>query len=321
VGDRSAFRRITMTQLNRQHLIGLGWSMAAAALVTGYLVPYKIAAAEVGPDGLVFPMLLCAALINSLFDGAKQLSARGRALWRWDRTTAIVVLLLAVSSAFGNEATCRALVYVDPGLVSVGLRTQVIFVALAAMLVLGERVTLRFWIGVVVVLGGFLLLAWVRGLERGISMIGVAWAVAAAAGFGTMQIVVRRNVGHINHLQVNTLRLWLAVPIVLLVPGRVAVLPELDPRLWFLAAIAALHGPVLSRLCLMQALRHLPAAYATLALFVSPVFAYLVTGVVLGTWPGPFELAGGALILIGVALPILEVARQPVRSATQARAS
>ncbi len=300
-----------MPFLHRTRVIGLLWSAGAAAFVAGYLVPYKIAAAEVGPEGFVLPMLLCAALINTAIDTTRHWGSSQAAPWRWDRLTAVVALLLGASSALGNEAACRALVWIDPGLVSVSLRTQVIFVALGGMLLLGERVSLRFWFGAGVVIGGFALLGWVHGMERGISMTGVAWAVTAAAGFAVMQVVVRRTITRINPLQVNTLRLWLAVLLLLLLPGRLAPVAELDLRLWLLAGTAALFGPVLSRLCLMQALRYLPAAYATLALFVAPLFAYGLAGLVLGSWPGYLELAGGALILLGVALPIFEIARAP----------
>lgn len=294
----------------RPFIAGLLWSTLGAAFAAGYLIPYKVAVASHGPAGLVLPMLLAAAVINSALDMAQRWRSDRAPRWRWDRTTLGVVAALGAASAMGNEAVCQALVWLNPGLVSVTLRTQVIFVALGALLVLRERVGWRFWLGAGLALLGYVLLQRTVGATGGVVLVGVAWAVAAALGFGVMQVVVRATVERIDPLQVNTLRLWLAAAVIALVPGRVAGLTALDLRVWSLAALAALCGPVLSRLCLMRSLRYLPAALATLALFLAPVFAYVLGGIVFGTWPSAMEVLGSLVILVAVALPVTELARQ-----------
>ena len=79
--------------------------------------------------------------------------------------------------------------------------------------------------------------------------------------------------------------------------------------MWLLIGAAALFGPMISRLSLFLALRHLEAAMTTLVLFVTPVMAFVLGGLVLGTWPGGLELAGSAVIVVGVALPVAEQVR------------
>ncbi len=294
-------------------LVGLLWSGLGAAFAAGYLVPYKAAVSEVGPAGLVLPMLLAAALLNTGIEVGgrlRRLAAGEAGPWRWDAVTLVVALLLGGASALGNEAVCQALVTLSPGLVSVTLRTQVIFVAIGGLLLLREPLGVRFWIGLVLALGGYVFLQGRLEVAGGLSGAGIAWAVAAAAGFGSMQVVVRRTVHRIDPLQVNSLRLWLAAGLIALLPGRVTTLFTLDGRTWLLACTAALCGPVLSRLCLMRALRTLPAAHATLALFLAPVFAYLLTGLLLGSWPGATELLGALFILVAIALPVTELTRR-----------
>ncbi len=304
--------------VRRPTITGLLWSGLAAAFAAGYLVPYKAAVADVGPTGLVLPMLLAAAVINTVLDAVLQWRNRARGQeahlgWRWNGPTLGATVALGVASALGNEAVCRALVSLNPGLVSVTLRTQVIFVALGGLLLLRERVGLRFWLGALLAIGGFALLQRTVGEAGGVAAVGVLWALVAAAGFGSMQIAVRAAVDRIDPLQVNTLRLWLAVGLLALLPGRLAVLTHLDGRIWGLAATAALCGPVLSRLCLMRSLRTLPAAHSTLALFLAPVFAYGLAGAVFGVWPGGLEILGSLVILVAVALPVTELARdQPL---------
>jgi drug/metabolite transporter (DMT)-like permease len=294
-------------------VVGLLWSGLGAAFAAGYLVPYKAAVVEVGPEGLVLPMLLAAALLSTGLDGIERLwhQRRGEAKpWQWDGVTLIVVLLLGVASALGNEAVCQALVDLNPGIVSVTLRTQVIFVAIGGLLVLREPLSGRFWIGLGVALAGYVYLQRQLDVDGGVSALGIAWAVVGAAAFGSMQVVIRRAIHRIDLLQVNTLRLWLAAGLVALLPGRVAALSGLPGRIWAFAATAALCGPVLSRLCLMRALRTLPAAHATLALFSAPVFAYLLTGLLLGAWPSAAEIVGSLVILLAIALPVTELTRR-----------
>lgn len=300
-------------------VVGLGWSGLGAAFAAGYLVPYKAAVGTVGPAGLVLPMLLVAALLSTVIEGLGRLHRRRVGLdnswrwpwrWRWDGVTLVVALLLGGASALGNEAVCQALVSLSPGFVSVTLRTQVIFVAIGGLLLLREPVGGRFWVGLVVALGGYVYLQGRLDVAGGLSGAGIAWAVLAAGCFGSMQVVIRRSIHRIDLLQVNALRLWLAAGLVALIPGRVTILWHLDRRIWGLAALAALCGPVLSRLCLMRALRTLPAAHATLALFMAPVFAYVLTGVLLGTWPGATEVVGSLVILGAIALPVTELTRR-----------
>ncbi len=293
-------------------VVGLLWSGLGAAFAAGYLVPYKAGVVEVGPAGLVLPMLLAAALLSTGLDGIERLwhQRTGEAKpWRWDTVTLLMVVLLGGASALGNEAVCQALVGLNPGIVSVTLRTQVIFVAIGGLLVLREPLGGRFWIGLGVAFGGYVFLQRQLDVDGGISGASIAWAVVAAAAFGSMQVVIRRSIHRIDLLQVNTLRLWLAAGLVALLPGRVTALSGLDGRIWALAATAALSGPVLSRLCLMRALRTLPAAHATLALFSAPVFAYLLTGVLLGSWPSVSEIIGSLVILVAIALPVTELTK------------
>jgi drug/metabolite transporter (DMT)-like permease len=249
-------------------------------------------------------------VLGATVDGLRLLR-RGRAApaapRRLGRLGVSVAVGMAVATVIGNEAVCRALAWLNPGLVSTTLRTQVIFVALGALVLLREPVGPRFWIGTAVALAAYALLRQSLDLPRATAWAGLGWAILAAASFAAMQVMVRRTVTRIDVVRVNALRLVIAVALLALWPGRAVALGSLDARTWALAAAAALCGPVLSRLCLMQALVTLPAAHATLAQLLAPVFAYLLAGLVLGVWPGPLEIVGGLVILFAVALPVTEL--------------
>ena len=218
--------------------------------------------------------------------------------------------MLGVLSALGNEAVARALAIIAPGITAVVLRTQVVFVALAGRLVLRERVSARFWIGAGLALAGMAMLRW-SGEAPVMTVLGMIWALVAAASFGAMQVVVRHSIHRIDTILINALRLWLASALLALLPGRAAGLTTADSTLWALTAAAAIAGPIISRLLLMAALRHIPAAMSSLALFSQPLFAYALAAPLFGVLPGALEVMGCGVVLCGIALPVLEHLKRP----------
>ena len=283
-------------------LRGLLLTVGGAFFAAVYLLPYKAATRLAPAEEVVLPMLLVAALLNSV----PLLPWRRGQRLSWPTGLSLgVAALLGLFSSLGNEAVAHALAHVAPGITAVMLRTQVVFVAVGARLLLEEAISGRFWIGVGLALCGMVLLRG-SGEAPTLTILGMAWALVAAASFGAMQVVVRRTIHRIDPLLVNTLRLWLASALLALLPGRVASLTSADATLWALCAAAALAGPILSRLLLMAALRHIPAAMSSLALFTQPVFAYLLAVPLFGILPGTREVLGCGVVLCGVALPVLE---------------
>jgi drug/metabolite transporter (DMT)-like permease len=121
-----------------------------------------------------------------------------------------------------------------------------------------------------------------------------------------MHVTTRKVIRRIDPVFVNALRLWLAVGLMVMLPGRLAGALALDLHTWALVAAAAFLGPFLSRLCLMYAVRHISASRSSLVTLAAPVFAFVLGFLVLGIAPTVRELLGGALITAGIALPLLE---------------
>jgi drug/metabolite transporter (DMT)-like permease len=104
---------------------------------------------------------------------------------------------------------------------------------------------------------------------------------------------------------VNVIRLILAVAVLAAYLVPQGVIAEIPPRGYAMAAAAAFCGPFVSRLCLMFAARHISASRTKLITLTTPVFAFALSIAVLGVIPGLREIAGAALILAGVVLPIV----------------
>jgi drug/metabolite transporter (DMT)-like permease len=220
-----------------------------------------------------------------------------------------VALMLGVITVSGNVCLTEALSRIDAGVTSVLLQTQVFFVAVAGWLLLGERVSLRFAIGAVIAIVGFVVMRDPFGVTTALSTTGALWGLGAALSFGLMHVVTRKYIARIQVVTVNALRLWFAVALLLVLPGRASGLLELPREAWLLAAAAAFFGPFSSRLLVMFAVRYIKASQAALIGLLVPIFAFVLEALILGVTPSTLEVVGGLIILVGVALPVTERAR------------
>jgi drug/metabolite transporter (DMT)-like permease len=285
---------------------GVAFSLAGALCSAIYLFPYKRAAEFVPADTLAFALLVMAALSSSLWSLWQRTSSRPRVslargmLWR-------TALVLSVATITGNLCGAQAVARLEPAMNSVLLRMEVVFVGGLGALLLGERVTLALALGAGTALCGLAVMNWPLTLGNA---GGAAWSLGAAASFALMQVLTRRVIAHISPGSVNTLRLWLAVGLLGCVPHTLERALAAGAQFWLFVSAAALFGPFAGRLCIMYSLRGLRAAESALLLLLAPVFAFLLGFVGYGTLPSSAQIAGSALMLLGVALPSLEARRQ-----------
>lgn len=287
---------------------GIGFSGAGALCSAIYLFPYKHASLFVPPDVLAFGLLLVAAVLNTALVGLSRSrpsrSRSGAALAHEPRTLWAVSAALAAVTISGNFCGAQAVTRLDPAITSVLLRTEVVFVGALGVLLVGERFTAALAGGGLLALGGLLVMRW--PVQLGSALAGPLWALGAAASFGFMQVLTRRFIDRISPLAVNALRLWLAVATMALWPGILRGLASAEAEFWQYLALAGLFGPFLGRLFIMFSLRTLRAAHSALLLLLAPVLAFLIGYLATGVTPTARELAGGALMLVGIALPSLE---------------
>ncbi len=213
---------------------------------------------------------------------------------------------LAAFSVLGNIAVLRALDTLHPALTSVATNTQVFFIVALAWPLLGERPTARFAIGVMIALCGFALMQVPIAGDVDISLPGMLWGLLAATMWGSMQVTTRRFVNQVEPVAVNAARLWLAAGALACFPDARAGLAAAPARAWIYAGAAAFLGPFVSRVCLMYALRGTTASRVALIGLFGPVVAFISGYLAFGTAPHTLELVGGAIIILGVALPLSE---------------
>jgi drug/metabolite transporter (DMT)-like permease len=181
--------------------------------------------------------------------------------------------------------------------------TQPVWVALLARAALGERVAPRTGAGIgLAVLGG----AAMAGSDVALGaralagdLLALAGAVAAAAYF-----VAGRRV---------RARLSLGAYVGVVYPGAAAALLAFSlaggaplagysARTWTALALLAVVPQLLGHSLLNWSLRWLSGTFVAVAILAEPVVSSALAIPVLGEWPSPLQVAGGAVLLAGVAL-------------------
>jgi drug/metabolite transporter (DMT)-like permease len=295
------------TDVRRGTLLSTGAAVWAAA----FLIPYKQASLLADAEVVALALLIASAAWNTAL---AVVESRGHL--RVDRASIWAAAALAVFSVTGNICSSNALTTLEPATTSVLLRTDVVFVALGSAVLLGERVSASLALGAALALVGLLMMR--MPFDGGASFAGILWALGAANSFGAMVLVTRKVIHRIQPVAVNALRLWLAAAVLAAVPGVGASALAASTQLWLLATAAAFCGPFVSRLCIMYALRHVTAAYHVLISLSAPVFAFGLGYAFFGTVPTSSELVGGAIMLVGIALPVVPGLRAARAGATGA---
>jgi len=151
-----------------------------------------------------------------------------------------------------------------------------------------------------VVLQGPVSAHWVGDLFSG----GTGMAFVAAACFSLMAVVTRHFIHQIDPVVVNAARLWLAVAL-WFVFNPWPVFSQIPSEQILYAGLAALLGPFFARLCLMLSARHVEARVTALVNLTAPALTLVLAFFILSDWPEPHELVGGAIVVSGIAIPMI----------------
>jgi drug/metabolite transporter (DMT)-like permease len=286
-------------------LRGVAWASASALGSAAFMIPWKLAVRHGEPRDLVFVLLASAAVLNTI---VLPFSPPRGPVRRWSPTAWGVSVALAVLTLFGNEASAAGIARISGPLLSVLQRFEVVVVGLLAWVVLSERPSAGFWVGTALATLGVVL---TQGGGTGPAHAsGIVYALLAASAFGGMAVLTRRFVADIEPVGVNALRLWLSLLCWMGFHGEAPELSRFGLELVLLGALAALFGPFLGRLFFMFALRHVEARIAALCILLAPVATLGLSWAILGDVPTATEMTGGAVVLLGVAIPVVESERR-----------
>jgi drug/metabolite transporter (DMT)-like permease len=241
---------------------------------------------------LAVPLLVALAAAEQRRHGPRPPAARLRAL--------AAGLFLAVDLVLWNHAIAA----VGAGAATVLGNLQVLFVTVAAWLLLGERPRRAFLLALPVVLAGVVL---VSGLADGPApgrhpLAGIGFGLGTSVAYAVFLLVLRRASAGGRHvagpLADATIGAAAGSVLLGLAFGGLAFTVPLPTLGWLL--VLALTSQTAGWLLITSSLPRLPAAVSSLLLLLQPAAALLLAAVILGERPSPLQLAGAALVCGGV---------------------
>ncbi|SFO33825.1 Threonine/homoserine efflux transporter RhtA [Geodermatophilus obscurus] len=240
------------------------------------------------------------------------------------------VPLLAAFGVVGVALT-QFLYYVAIGRLPVGIAlvfemTAPVWIALWVRVVRREEVRRRLWAALALSLGGLVLVAQVWQGGGSLDLVGVGAGLAAAVCLATYYLLGERGTADRDPVAltcwsfVAAALFWAVVapftasfdPAVLGTPVPVS-LGAVELPLWVLVLWIVVLGAIAPFWLSIAALRHLPPTTAGLVATVEPVFASVVAWLWLEQVLTSWQVAGGLVVLTGIALA--QTARAAVRPA------
>jgi len=181
-----------------------------------------------------------------------------------------------------------------------------VFIALFAVLLAGEKLTAWLVAGMGLALLGTLALMLGSSLvpTGDVSLLGLILVTLSTMGWGIYTVVIRPVSRKYGAFQVACLAMGLsALPMVIFVtPDFPQALASMQPTQWLAVGFVVIFGTFLATSAWNYALGHMESSIAGIFLYVQPIVAALGGMLLLGehlTWP---LIAGGALIIAGVAV-------------------
>jgi drug/metabolite transporter (DMT)-like permease len=214
----------------------------------------------------------------------------------------------------------HAVVEVGAGLATVLANMQVVIVAAAGWLLLGERPSGRLLAAIPVVIAGAACIsgAFEADAYGANPALGVVFGLGAATAYSAYLLLIRRGSGG-----GRVFGPLFDATVVCAVTGLAIglLLGDFDPTpgpttVWWLLVVA-LTSQVAGYGLINVSLPRLPAALTSLLLLVQPIVTVIAAALILGEAPSALQLTGCALILGGLLVATAPVGR--VRSAVAAR--
>ncbi len=181
-----------------------------------------------------------------------------------------------------------------------------VFIALAAILFAGERLTLQFVIGLAIALTGTatLVLGSSMGTVKDASMFGVILVTISSLGWAIYTTLIRPVTNKHGAMPIACLSIAVTgIPSLLFANSEVvAEVKSLGAMQWVSVGYLSVFATVFAIGAWNYALGKMDNTKAGMFLYVQPVVAALGGIMLLGESASPWLLAGGALILLGVAI-------------------
>ncbi|KRE89815.1 hypothetical protein ASG87_02380 [Frateuria sp. Soil773] len=245
---------------------------------------------------------LCAGIALYGFLRWRGLAAPTRLQWRNAAITGVLLL------GFGNGLVCFAEERVSSGIAAVAVASMPLFAAVFSGLY-GQWPNRRETVGLLIGFAGVIVLNLGSGLSG--SRIGALALIVAAMSWAFGSAWSRRQDMPAGPMNTAAQMLCASVALLLVGFGSGEHLPaHPTARATLAVAYLAVFGSIIAFSAYLYVLRHARPALATSYAYVNPPVAVLFGVLLAGEHVGPFDLAGMAIILVGVGVITLAKLRK-----------
>jgi drug/metabolite transporter (DMT)-like permease len=213
-----------------------------------------------------------------------------------------LVLAGATGITFYNVVLNYGLLTVSAGTASFLIASTPVWTALLAIVVLGERLSMRGWAGIFVSFVGIGLIANERGHGLHFSS-GAIIIVVGAVSYAVYMILQKQLLAHYEALDFTCYSFWAGT--LLTIPlgrGLVAAMRTAPADATWAVIYLGLFPAALANVAWAYAMAHAPASRVSSFLYLMPVATVLIAGAWLHEVPTALTLVGGALALAGVCM-------------------
>lgn len=297
-------------------LKGIGYGILGAFSTGFYIVFFKKATAVATRDQMLILLFLFSAIIHIIYILATRRGASGSlgsgasgsgaftGFFRATPTELTCAALMAVAAIFGNLGSASAVATMSAPMVTALVRFEVLFVGLVGFIAMGEKLTWWFFAGFAIVLAGM-----------GYALPDAAWgssnlnavlhSLLAAVSFGSITLAARYYRHRIDIVKVNLLRILMALGIMALWTDLSFLATASWQPAYTYLAVCAFCGPFVARLFKMASSRWVQAGYTALTALLQPVFALILSLVLVPEFVlDRHEIIGGLVMLVGIGVSL-----------------
>lgn len=227
--------------------------------------------------------------------------------WRIPRADWPRFLLAGIAGMAGyNWFVNAGFELVPAGVGTLVTMIEPLMIAILAALALGEKLTRYVLIGVALAIVGSIVLFWpdlTTETQQPVSGRGLVYLLLCCIGWAIYTIVSKPLLDRYDSFTVTAVTMLIAAPI--MVGAASEPLPQLaarlDMRQWFEVAYLVLASGIGGTMLWNYGAKHLSSTAAGTFLYLIPVIAVAAGSLVLGEQVTLYIVAGGALMLAGVA--------------------
>jgi drug/metabolite transporter (DMT)-like permease len=227
------------------------------------------------------------------------------------------MLALGAGVLFAADLVCwhYSIEAVGAGLATVLGNVQVVFVALLAWALLGERPESRTLVAIPVVFLGVVLISGVVGAAAygDDPVLGVVYGLLTALSYALFLLILRHGNADLRRpagpLFDATLSAAVFSALAGLAIGDIDFVPDLEAQAWLV--LLALSSQVLGWLLISAALPRVPAAITSVVITLQPVCSVLLAMALLDEEPSTLQLAGIGVVVGGILLATVRRRPQP----------